>query len=219
MAKDLAIVLNNGSIGSAVVTALAAQKYRPILVHGEVVKHEPPSRRKGAYDAQVGHFKPFREHTIPMPFLSLSTDKTLAGSVSNDPRVSAPLLPILREQVPLIGTAITLAMAYEASAIYTGLRIGPTAEELAQATEFLQIWNEMIQLTLGRPELELQAPLLELDTWQVVDLGYQVNAPLERTWSCIEEHADACGACRGCRQRDAAFMQAAKADPSKPVKR
>jgi 7-cyano-7-deazaguanine synthase len=219
MAKDLAIVLNNASINSAVATALAAQKFRPILVHAEVAKLDPPSRRKAAYDAQVAHFKPFREHTIPMPFLNLTQDKTLAGSISNDPRSAQPILPALREMVPLIGAAVTMAMAYEAAAIYVGLRVGPTTEDLAQATEFFQIWNEMLQLTLGRPELEIQAPLLELDAWQVIDLGFQVNAPLEKTWSCIEDQADPCGACRGCRARDAAFMQAAKPDPMKQARK
>jgi 7-cyano-7-deazaguanine synthase len=219
MAKDLAIVLSNGSINSAVTAALAAQKYRPIMVNAEVVHHDPPTRRKAMYDAQVGVFKPFREHTIPMPYLTLSQDKSLAGSVSNDPRIAAPILPQLRKLVPLIGASLTMAVAYEASAIYCGLRIGPSVEELAQATEFIQIWNEMFQLTLGRPELELQAPLLEMEMWQVIDLGFQVNAPLDRTWTCMEEHADPCGTCRGCRERDAAFMQAAKPDPMKPAKR
>jgi hypothetical protein len=32
VAKDLAIVLNNGSVNSAVVTALAAQRFRPIMM-------------------------------------------------------------------------------------------------------------------------------------------------------------------------------------------
>ena len=33
----------------------------------------------------------------------------------------------------------------------------------------------------------MQAPLLELEPWQVVDLGFQVAAPFEKTWSCTED--------------------------------
>jgi len=44
MAKDLAIILNNGSINSAVTTALAAQKYRVVLLYAEVGRQSwPPS--------------------------------------------------------------------------------------------------------------------------------------------------------------------------------
>src|SRR5262245_13489361 len=69
MAKDLAIVLNNGRINSAVVTAMAAQKHRPILLYAEDV--DQGARTRAAYDMQVAHFKPYREHTITMPFLSM----------------------------------------------------------------------------------------------------------------------------------------------------
>jgi len=220
MAKDLAIVLNNGSINSAVSTSIAAQKYRPIMVYGDVHPHETPLRRKAAYDLQVAYFKPFREHTIPMQFLTVSRDKAHNGlGASADPRVAAPVLPTLRDLAALLGAAVSLATAYEAAAIYVGVVVGPLTDDLSQATEFIQVWNEMVQLTLGRPDLEVIAPLLELEPWQVIDLGFQVSAPLERTWSCTDEHGEPCGSCRGCRTRDAAFMQAAKPDPLKAVAR
>ena len=43
MAKDLAIVLNNGSINSAVVTAMAAQRFRPVMVYVDAT-NQPGSR-------------------------------------------------------------------------------------------------------------------------------------------------------------------------------
>ena len=219
MPKDLAIVLSSGSINSAVVTALANQKFRVVLVHAEVSKSDASAGTVSAMEGQTQHFKAFREHTLPMPFLGVAHDKNMAGSLGNDPRLAKPTLPALRDLTPLLGVAVTYAMAYEASAIYVGTRVGPELDGLARATEFFQVWNEMLQLTLDRPELEVVAPLLELEPWQVVDLGFQVNAPLDRTWSCNEEAADPCGACRGCRARDAAFMQAAKPDPIKAARR
>ena len=73
MAKDLAVVLNSGSINSAVASALAAQRYRLILLHAEV--GEGGTRARAAYDQQVQHFKPFREHSLPMPFLATVQDQ------------------------------------------------------------------------------------------------------------------------------------------------
>lgn len=219
MAKDLAIVLNNGSVNSAVLTALAAQKHRPILVYADVGSSDAPSRRRTCYDQQVAHFKPFREHTIAMPFLNIARDKAGNAGLLADNRAAAAVTPALRDLATLLGAAVTFATAYEVSAIYCGLSVGPSNDDLSQATEFFQIWNEMLQLTLACPELEVHAPLLELERWQVVDLGFQVNAPLDRTWSCTEDQGDPCWSCRGCKLREAAFMQAAKPDPIRPVRK
>jgi 7-cyano-7-deazaguanine synthase in queuosine biosynthesis len=218
MAKDLAIVLNNGSINSAIVTSLAAQKYRPILLHAEVTQ-QPGSRVRAAYDMQVAHFKPYREHSLPMPFLSVVQPAGSGATSISDPRVPAAVAPQLIELLPLLSAAVRFAVHYQAAAIYLGLRIGGHGDELAQATEYIQIWNEMIQLPCGQSELEVMTPLLELETWQVVDVGFQVNAPFERTWSCAEESSDPCWACRGCRARESAFQQAGKADPMRVVRK
>jgi len=218
MAKDLAIILNNGSINSAVATALAAQKYRPILLHAEIAP-QPGSRSRAAYDQQVAHFKPYREHTLPMPFLAGVQAPAQQAAMMTDPRLSAATTAQLIDLLPLVAAAARFAVNYQAGAIYLGLRVGSRADELAQATEYVQVWNELIQLPMGQTEMEVVTPLLELDPWQVVDLGFQVNAPLDHTWSCLEEVTEPCWACRGCRAREAAFQQAGKPDPIRVVRK
>ena len=218
MAKELAIVLNNGTVNSAVVTALAAQKFRPVMLHAEM-SQESRARARAAYDQQVAHFKPYREHTLPMPFFTGIGSTYAQQAAATDPRQSPPLGPLMIELLPLIAVAVRFAAHYHAPAIFLGLRIGTFGEDLAQATEYGQIWNEMIQIPCAIPDVEVQTPLLELEEWQVIDLGYQVAAPFERTWSCLEESGEPCWACRGCRAREAAFQQAAKPDPLRAVLR
>lgn len=218
MAKDLAIVLNNGSINSAVATALAVQKHRAVMIFAEV-EQGPGSRARAAYDQQVAHFKPYREHALPMPHLAQIAPPLESQGVVTDPRQPAPLGPLMLELLPLLATAVRYAVHYHAAAIYTGLRIGGQGDELAQATEYMQIWNEMIQLPCGQPDLTIENPLMELEPWQVVDVGFQVNAPFERTWSCLEDSSEPCWACRDCRAREAAFVQSGKPDPMRAVKR
>jgi 7-cyano-7-deazaguanine synthase len=220
MAKDLAIVLNNGGVNSAVACALAVQKYRAVLVYAESGRGEAPAVKR-AYDQQVAHFKPFREHTLAMPFFATHDGAAAPptgapGAV--DPRVQAPLGPQMVRLLPLVAAAVRFAADYQAAAVYLGLRVGPRGDELAQATEYVQVWNELVQMPCNQAEVELVAPLLELEPWQVVDLGYQVGAPLERTWSCEGDGPEPCWACRGCRDRDAAFQQAAKPDPLRLAK-
>src|SRR5579884_2926342 len=132
MAKDLAIVLNSGGVNWAVATALAAQKYRPILIHVET-QTEPPSRARAAYDQQVAHVKPYREHTIAMPFLTpLSPSKPAA--TASDPRQQTPIGPRMVALLPVVAAAARFAEQYQAVALFLGLRIGSQGDELAQAS-------------------------------------------------------------------------------------
>jgi 7-cyano-7-deazaguanine synthase len=216
MAKDIAIILNNGSLNAAVTTALAAQRYRLVTLFAETGP-EPAQRSRAAYEQQVAHFKPYREHTLAMPFLAslagAEQKGPTAAAAAADPRVPVSITPLLVELVPLLAAAARFAVHYSANAIYSGLRVGGHGDELSQATEFIQVWQELLQMTCGQTDLDVVAPLLELDPWQVVDVGYNVSAPFDRTWSCSEEGPEPCWACQACRAREAAFQQAAKPDP------
>jgi hypothetical protein len=208
MAKELAIVLNNGSVNSAVATAMAAQRYRPVLRYFETPQSQPGYRR--AYERQVAHFKPFREHTLSMPGVSDAVVDAATG---------ATLAQRLLDLMPLVAISGHVAAQYRAAAVYLGLRVGAEPDGLAQVTEYVQIWNELLQLPCGQESLEVAAPLADLEPWQVIDAGSLVGAPFDRTWSCYENGEAPCGLCRGCRHRHAAFVQAAKADPlaTRPV--
>jgi 7-cyano-7-deazaguanine synthase len=210
MSKDLAVVLCDGGLNSAVAATLAAQRHRLILLSADP-GGGTGSRRRAAYDMLVGHLKPFREHSLAMPYLQWVKRSNPSGGV--DPRASTDVGPRLIELAPLIGIAARFAAHHAATAIYLGLRIGPLGTELTRATEYMQVWNELLQLPCGLPDLELNMPLLELDLWQVVDLGIQVGCPMDKTWSCDQDTADPCFVCPGCRTREAAFEQAAKPDP------
>jgi hypothetical protein len=215
MAKDFALILNNGSINSAVASALASQKYRPIFLYAEPAEGAS-ARQRAAYDQQVTHFKPFREQTVTLPAMPAPRP---TGAATADPRSISPIATRLVDLLNLMALGAQFAAQYQAVAIYCGMRVGPDGDELAQATEFFQIWSEMIQIPCRLAELEVVTPLLELEPWQVVDVGFQAAVPFDRTWSCQHEASEPCWTCRGCRQREAAFVQAAKPDPLRAAKR
>src|SRR5271170_4931776 len=113
MAKDFALVLNNGSINSAVTTALAAQKFRPILLYAEPVQ-TGSARQRAAYDQQVTHFKPYREQTVSLPTV---TPPKPAAAAHADPRATPPLGPRLVDMLSLMAMAAQYAAQYQAGAI------------------------------------------------------------------------------------------------------
>src|SRR5215218_6231040 len=127
MAKDLAIILNNGSVNSAVATALAAQKFRSVMLHVEAMPAEGAGapqapRARAAYDLQVAHFKPYREHTLAMPFLSMLESPgspQAAAPAAADPR-QASVAPQMTALLPMLAAAGRFAAHYQAAAIYLG---------------------------------------------------------------------------------------------------
>ncbi|MFN4243346.1 MAG: 7-cyano-7-deazaguanine synthase [Tepidisphaerales bacterium] len=190
------------------------------------------SRRRAAVELLSAHLKPHREHILPMASLNVlrrsvtSAAGDWGGAAGVEGRSPAALAGKLTELLPAVAIAARFAAHHGAVAIYAGLRVGTEAQVLARATEYQQIWNELLQYPCGLtgsgdapagaaapPPVELVLPLLELELWQVVDLGVQVGCPFERTWSCWQDTAEPCGACPGCRRREAAFDQAARADP------
>jgi 7-cyano-7-deazaguanine synthase len=212
MARELAIVLANGSIQSAVTCALAAQKHRIVMVFADT--GTGAGRPGQAFDSLVSHFKPYRSYRVPMPFLA-TVAKNDTRAAQADPRSSENVVGMLVELMPVVATGLRFAMHHAAAALYMGVRVGAESKDLARVTEFGQLWTEMVQVTCDRPQLAVAMPLLELDPWQVVDLGAQTNAPLQLTWSCENLAGDPCGECRDCRLREQAFQRAGRPDPAK----
>jgi|SRR5215468_2028201 len=67
---------------------------------------------------------------------------------------------------------------------------------------FMQAWAAMASAALDRP-ITLEAPLLELDKRQVVQLGRAMAIDFRQTWSCYRPHTsvrglDPCGRCDAC---------------------
>ena len=208
MPKPLAIVLSDGGLNAAVAAAVADRTHRLVLLHAEVGGRG--ARRRAAFDGQARHFKPHREQAVAMPFLAPLRRSDAASGEAVEPW-RAGLIDLL----PLVGVAARFAAHHGATAIFTGQRAGPHADPLAGSAEFSQLWGELLQLPVGLRGLSVETPLVELEPWQVVDLGVRLGAPLADTWSCESDGPTPCGGCAGCRQRDAAFQRAARADPVK----
>lgn len=219
MAKDLAIVLNDGGLTSAVATALAAQRHRVVMVYVQA-NDDRVDRAKASFEQQVAHFKPFKQHVLAMPFLGGFKAADAAGlPLGIDPRTPVPVAPRLLDLMPIVAIGLRLAAHHAAASLHLGLRLGAGTDALAAATEYGQIWNELVQVPCGLAELTVETPLLDLELWQAVDLGVQSSAPLDRTWTCEAGGPEACWACRKCRAREAAFVQAAKPDPLRAARK
>jgi len=73
--------------------------------------------------------------------------------------------------------------------------------------EFLKSFNRTIAIG-SKDNIEIKAPLIELNKKEIVELGKKLNAPMELSYSCYNNGNIHCGACESCLRRKRAFKEA-----------
>jgi len=84
--------------------------------------------------------------------------------------------------------------------------------------EFYEKLNELIKLaskvgTQYKIEMKIETPLLFKNKKEIAELGTELNAPLEWTWSCYVGGEVPCGKCDSCILRAKGFEEAGIEDP------
>ncbi len=124
-----------------------------------------------------------------------------------------------REYVPfrnanLLAAGVALAETLEADA----LLIGSTGTDRTcpdNSQPFLDAFQGVIDLgTMTEKRIRIVAPLIELDKKGVIQLGLDLGAPFELSWSCHNNtHDVACGGCSNCAARRQGFIDLGRVDP------
>ena len=72
--------------------------------------------------------------------------------------------------------------------------------------EYLDKFNELI--SVGSPEkIRIEAPAINLNKEEIVNLGVEVGAPMELSYSCYKGEDEPCGICESCMRRKRAFKK------------
>ena len=71
-----------------------------------------------------------------------------------------------------------------------------------------KLWAEY-EVAMG-----IETPIIRMSKREIVQLGVQVKAPLELTWSCYQAGDVPCGRCDSCVLRAKGFREAGVADPA-----
>ena len=97
--------------------------------------------------------------------------------------------------------------------------VGWDKEEAAafpdNSKEFLDSFNELIAFgTKSSENIEIKAPLIDLNKKEIVELGEKVNTPMDISYSCYAGENKHCGLCESCVRRKKAFIDAGIEDPT-----
>ena len=113
--------------------------------------------------------------------------------------------------VPARNTVFTsIALSYAESIGAEIIIVGWNGEEGAtfpdNSKEYLEKFNKLIDV--GSPDkIRIEAPAIDLNKEEIVELGIKVGAPMELSYSCYKGDDKPCGVCESCVRRKRAFKK------------
>ena len=113
--------------------------------------------------------------------------------------------------VPARNTVFTsIALSYAESIGAEIIIVGWNGEEGAtfpdNSKEYLEKFNKLIDV--GSPDkIIIEAPAIDLNKEEIVELGLEVGAPMELSYSCYKGDDKPCGVCESCVRRKRAFKK------------
>jgi 7-cyano-7-deazaguanine synthase len=223
-----ALVLLSGGIDSSTVLAIAVSMYKADnvialnLVYGQ--KH---NKERECARLQTKHWGvQLIEEDLSSVFKFDKSSALLEGSTTEMPKESyAKQLEdmggsgVVKTYVPyrnglFLSYAAAVAIQLKCSKIYYGAHaddaVGgayPDCTETFVNSIRVAIWEG------SGWEVALEAPLIQMNKSEVIEMGMQYKVPFEHTWSCYVGKDKPCGTCGTCIDRIAAFRSNGAEDP------
>ena len=155
---------------------------------------------------------------IDLPWLSdisnssLNTDEDIPEVSENDlDDIDKSSETASNVWVPARNTVFTsIALSYAESIGAEIIIVGWNNEEGLtfpdNSEEFLNEFNELIKV--GSPDkIRIEAPAINLNKEELVELGVKVGAPMKLSYSCYKGEDEPCGVCESCVRRNRAFKK------------
>lgn len=154
------------------------------------------------------------EYLTKSALLNGNYDVPKAKDVLGDPQ---PLSYVPNRNMIMLSVATGFAESTESDEVFYGAQQADTLSGYWDASaEFLKAVNNVV--TLNRKNaIKIQAPLINLNKEQIINLGVSLNVPFEDTWTCYDpqENLTSCGECVACANRIQGFINAGVKDPMK----
>lgn len=219
-----AISVLSGGLDSTVATSLLAKDYEVHAVtfdYGQrSARMEIASSKAICKELGIGHT------VIELPWLAqlggsaLTSQEDvpeLAMNQLDDKEVcdeTARKVWVPGRNVVFTSIALSFAEAEEAEKIIVGWDFEEAATFPDNSKEFLDAFNQLLEIG-SLENVQIDAPLIQMDKKEIVEMGNQINAPLSLSYSCYMGEERHCGVCESCMRRKRAFKLAKVEDRTK----
>ena len=206
------VILLSGGLDSSTVTGIAKQSKAKIFGltfdYGQRHKKELDSASLISKHFEIEEFK------IVKLDLSLWGGSSLTDTEKNIPTDGIQTNKIPNTYVPgrntiFISVALSYAEAINADFIGLGVNALDYSGYPDCRPDYIKKFQELADLANKRGRenkpIKIWTPLINFNKEKIIELAFENNIPLEKTWSCYSGNSKPCGKCDSCRIRDAAY--------------
>lgn len=214
-----AIVLVSGGMDSCVTAAIAKSENDEIAFLHISYGQRTERRERQAFNDIADFYAVEKRLDVSIKYLT-----KIGGSSLTDAAIEVSKADLESKEIPtsyvpfrnanMLSIATSWAEVLNANSIY----IGAVAEDSSGypdcRPEFYAAFEKTIE-TGTKPEtnIKIKTPLIHLSKAEIVKKGFELNAPLQLSWSCYQSETLACGKCDSCALRLRGFERAGETDP------
>jgi 7-cyano-7-deazaguanine synthase len=215
--KPRAVVLLSGGMDSCVCAALAVRDYDAAAVHVSYGQRTEARERQS--------FESICSRLGINPRLAVRNDalRAIGGSALTDEQIALPQSHEIGQDIPVtyvpfrnahfLSAAVSWAEVIGAEKVYIGAVEQDSSGYPDCRPAYYEAFNQVIKTGTKDGRIEIVTPLIGMRKAEIVQLGLELGAPFDLTWSCYGQQDLACGVCDSCVLRLRAFAAAGVQDP------
>lgn len=210
-----AVGLISGGLDSTVVAAYMANTFDKNYFMFANYGQKTLSRELQSFNSLCDHFKPEAATVVDLTWM-----RAIGHSALFEEETRLNEENRKREYVPfrnanLLSAAVALAETVEAGHVLIG-SVGTDRTCPDNSVAFLRAFQGVVnEGTMTDKQIQVIAPLINLDKKGAIELGIALGAPFELSWSCHNNSGDiACGGCSNCTARIQGFAELGLTDPT-----
>ncbi len=203
---------------SCVCAALAAREHDAAAVHISYGQRTEERERR-AFLAVCDRF-----HIRDRLVVRNEALRAIGGSALTDATIAVPQAGLqIGHSIPVtyvpfrnahfLAVAVSWAEVLGADKVYIGAVQQDSSGYPDCRPEYYHAFNEVVRAGTREGRIEIVTPLIGLRKAEIVQLGLELGAPFDLTWSCYTREDAACGVCESCVLRLRAFAAAGTPDP------
>lgn len=216
--RDRAVVLLSGGMDSCVCASLAVRDYDTAALHIDYGQRTEERERRAFHEIcdRLG----IRERLI----VRNEALSKIGGSALTDAKLAVPEAgELIGNQIPItyvpfrnahfLAVAVSWAEVLGADKIFIGAVEQDSSGYPDCRPAYYDAFNLVAKRGTREGKIEILTPLIFLRKAEIVELGAELGAPFDLTWSCYSREDAACGVCDSCVLRLRAFAAVGIQDP------